>query len=507
MPGLPNVALEADVSTPEYARPHHFLVGIHSKRTFGAPRSLSRQPHITPSTTVREVVPAYPTDRGLERRPHEASVPSQRPGASPASESSRAAGRTATTVTTSAVTRQPVAVSVAILVAVPLLALNLRPAVTSLGSVLADVQTSIGMSGVLAASVVAAPVWCFALGGGLAWTLRVRFGTVRTVAIALVALMLSLAGRVVAGPYLLLAGTVVSCLAIAVLGTLLPAIVHATPAGQWSLLTGCYIAALGSGSAIGALFTPQISAHSSWQVAASSWALLAGAGWLVWRVAARRLPEQPAASARKASPLTLTPATTAWALTLHFGLTSGATFSVMGWLPSILLDRAEVAPSSVGWLFAIAMGLGVPVALRVPQWARRRTSQSGLAVLLAAPNIVGIAGLMFAPTVQPWIWATCLGLGMPAVGLALAAISLRADSAVDTAAALSSMVQGFGYALAGAVALATGLVHNATQSWHWPLIALLVVLCGQTITGVLAGRPVTVRAGQISIPAQRQHQD
>jgi MFS transporter, CP family, cyanate transporter len=391
--------------------------------------------------------------------------------------------------------------SIAVLLAVPLLALNLRPAVTSMGSVLTDIRSDTGMSAALAAAVVAAPVWCFAVGGGLAWALRSRFGTGRTVAYALAALMFALTVRVAAGAYLLLIGTVAACLAIAVLGTLLPAIVHAAPPREWAMLTGCYVAALGSGSAVGALVTPTIADHSSWQLGASSWALLAAAGWLIWRVAARRIPEQSAHTAHRVSPLTLSPAGTAWSLTVHFGLTSGLTFSIMGWLPTILLDRAAVSAQTVGWLFTVAMALGVPVALRVPAYARRAARQSGLAVLLAAPSLMSVAGLLFAPTLAPWLWAIGLGLGMPAVGLALATISLRADAATDTAAALSSMVQGFGYAIAGALALATGLLHSATNSWEWPLALLLLVLAGQIATGVHAGRPVTIVA-RSRVPAR-----
>jgi CP family cyanate transporter-like MFS transporter len=371
-----------------------------------------------------------------------------------------------------------------------------------MGSVLPDIQSHTGMSAALASAVVAAPVWCFAAGGALAWALRVRWGTSRAVTAALTVLGLSLAARVVAGPYLLLAGTIVACLAIAVLGTLLPAIVHTAPTREWATLTGCYVAALGSGSAVGALITPRISGHSSWQVGASAWALLAGAGWLVWRVAARRIPDQPVRMQHRTGPLALTPASTAWSLTIHFGLTSGVTFSIMGWLPSILLNRADVPAANVGWLFTIAMALGVPMALLVPHWARRARNQSGLAVALALPTVVGVGGLLLAPTLAPVLWSVGLGLGMPAVGLALTVISLRACPATDTAAALSSMVQGFGYALAGVTALGTGLLHSATHSWKWPLAALLIVLCGQIGTGIYAGQPVTVHSPPL-VPSPR----
>ena len=206
--------------------------------------------------------------------------------------------------------------------------------------------------------------------------------------------------------------------------------------------------------------------------------------------------------------MTLTPLGTAWDLTVHFGLTSGVTFTIMGWLPSILLERSHVPPSNVGWLFGIAMALGVPVALRVPKWARRMRSQSGLAVALAAPAVIAVAGLLYTPTMVPLAWAIGLGLGMPAVGLALAAISLRADAEPDTAAALSSMVQGFGYAIAGAIALGTGLLHSLTGSWEWPLAALLIILVAQAVTGTWAGRPITIysmpRGGPLVIPHPRR---
>jgi CP family cyanate transporter-like MFS transporter len=370
-------------------------------------------------------------------------------------------------------------VSMAVALAIPLLALNLRPAVASMGLVLRNT----GMSAALAAVVVAVPVWCFAVGGGLAWAARARWGTRRTVAYALAVLCCALLVRVAGGPQLLLAGTIAVCLAIAVLGTLLPAIVHAAPPHACATLTGCYIAALGGGSGVGALLTPAIVDRTSWQVGASSWALLAGAGWLVWRVAAPQVPEE-----REPGPRTgpVGRSRTAWALTVHFGLTSGLTFTIMGWLPSILVDRAGISPHGTAWLFALAMALGVPVALRVPRWAGRRCVVFGL----AAPTAAALAGLLLAPAFAPWMWAAGLGLGMPAVGLSLAVIAMRAPS-TEVAAALSSMVQGIGYALAGVVALAAGLLFSTTHTWQWPLTGLLVVLCGQLGAGIVATRRPT----------------
>ncbi|WP_460406045.1 MFS transporter [Actinophytocola sediminis] len=391
--------------------------------------------------------------------------------------------------------------SLSVLLAIPLLALNLRPAVTSVGAVLADIRADSGMSGVLASIVVAAPVWCFALGGGLAYKMRAAWGTSRTLTLALVMLAATLATRVIAGPYLLLAGTVVACLSIAVLGTLLPVITHAAPTKAWALLTGCYVAAMGGGSGLGALITPQVASGSTWQWGVSAWALLAAAALVAWRVATKRFTEPAVAAGPRPSPFNLRPPSTAWSTTIHFGLTSGFTFTIMGWLPSILLDHSHVDPAMVGWMFGVAMALGVPIALLVPKWARASQSQSALAVVLCVPNMLAMGGLLLYPEITPWVWAVALGLGMPAVGLGLTLISLRAAPDGDTAAALSSMVQGFGYAIAGVTALGAGLLHSSTQSWEWPLIGLLAILCGQLITGMHAGLPTTVYSGRRFAPS------
>ncbi len=99
------------------------------------------------------------------------------------------------------------------------LALNLRPAVTSLGSALVDVSVARNLT---AAVLVALPLWAIGLGGWATPWVHSRLGTHRTVTLSLVTLGFSLVVRVLGGQVLLVAGTALACLAIALLGTLLP---------------------------------------------------------------------------------------------------------------------------------------------------------------------------------------------------------------------------------------------------------------------------------------------
>jgi MFS transporter, CP family, cyanate transporter len=375
-------------------------------------------------------------------------------------------------------------------VALALLGLTLRPALTSVGALLDRIQAATGLSAVLAAVVVATPLVCFAAGGWLAWVLRRRVGTVRAVTGALVVVVASLVCRVLGGPYVLWLGTIAVCLGVAVLATLLPAIVKAAPAGR--RLTTAWTTALGAGSAAGAMLTPPVAAATSWSVGLAAWALPAGAALVAWLLAARRL-DAAAPPPRPVVPH-LRPRRPVVALTIHFGLLTGASFTCMGWLSRILVDRAGVSGVDAAWMYGTSMTVGVVVAPLVPGWAARLPDQSAMVAAFAGWSLLGTAGLLVWPAAAPWLWSALLGMGMPAVVLALALISLRTNGP-SSAAALSSMVNAAGYGLACLVALAVGLLHAATGTWTSPLAALLVVLAGQAGSGFVAGRPAVVGEG------------
>ncbi|WIX98399.1 MFS transporter [Amycolatopsis mongoliensis] len=347
------------------------------------------------------------------------------------------------------------------------LALNLRPAVTSMGAALPDISVA---SSLVAAVLVALPLWAIGLGGWAAPWLCGRVGTHRTVTVALVGLAVSLAGRVLGGPVPLLAGTALACLSIAVLGTMLPLLAKGSAA---------YTLGLGLGSTAGALVTPAAVLSSSWRVGLGLWALAALVAQGVWR----RTPGEFLAPRAVSGPVR------AKALTIHFGLISTVTFLVMGWLPGILRD-AGVPPATAGACLAVSMAMGLPMMWLVPGWTRRWRNQTLLVVVLATPNVIGVAGLLLAPAVAPWVWAGATGLGMGSLAFVLTTISLRSK---DSSLSLSTVVQGVGYVIAGFGVLACGWLHSHTGGWRTPLLLVLVILLAQVVSGhVTVARRATV---------------
>jgi CP family cyanate transporter-like MFS transporter len=139
------------------------------------------------------------------------------------------------------------------------------------------------------------------------------------------------------------------------------------------------------------------------------------------------------------------------------------------------------------------MAMGLPMMWLVPFLVHRGRNQSLVVILLALSNAIGVVGLILAPAMLPWVWSIGLGIGMGGLAMALTTISVRAGGNADVATALSGMVQGLGYIIAGIGALACGLVHSATGGWYAPLGMALIVLCGQVWCGSRATRPVVVR--------------
>ncbi|MEU4742327.1 MFS transporter [Actinosynnema sp. NPDC023658] len=173
-------------------------------------------------------------------------------------------------------------------IGVALAAANLRPAVTSLASVLGDVRGSLGVSTAWTSLLTAVPTLCFGFAAFLAPWLGRRLGMARAVGLSLLVLTVGLVLRVVDGPAVVLGGTFVACAGIAVCNVLIPVVVKDSFPDRVGLVTGVYTAALAAGAAVGAALTPGLeSVFGSWRSAVGAWAFLSAAALVVWLAGAR----------------------------------------------------------------------------------------------------------------------------------------------------------------------------------------------------------------------------
>ncbi|WP_288388277.1 MFS transporter, partial [uncultured Cobetia sp.] len=125
-----------------------------------------------------------------------------------------------------------------------LVALNLRPALSSLAPLLDRITQDLGLSTLAAGLLTTLPVVCLGLFAPLAPRLARRLGVERTLSLALVTLGIALWLRASDMALLLYLGTLLCGGSIGVAGTLLPAIVKREHPERADLFTGVYTMAL-----------------------------------------------------------------------------------------------------------------------------------------------------------------------------------------------------------------------------------------------------------------------
>ncbi|WP_372670762.1 MFS transporter [Amycolatopsis kentuckyensis] len=381
-----------------------------------------------------------------------------------------------------------VAAGALLAVAVVLTALNLRPAITGVGPMLAEMRADLGTSGVWAGVLTTLPTLCFAGAGLAAPLLARRAGIGAAIAIALTALGAGLVLRVVDGPAVVLGGTLVATAGIALINVLIPVVIKDSFPARIGVMTGVYTAALQGGGALGSAVTPQLGdAFGGWRPALGSWAVVAVVALLAWILAARGTGRAPRPAADAAGGRSLLRNRLAWIVTVFFGLQAFYAYAAMGWFPQVLMD-AGVSRDQAGLLFGLVSLIAVPISLFIaPMAARARGGQGPWIVGLGVFGFAGTTGLMLAPSWSPLLWSILVGLGMSVFSLALTVIALRARTGADTAR-LSGMAQGFGYLFAALGPFLFGLLHDLAAGWTVPLAMLLGLLVVQVVFGALAGR-------------------
>lgn len=392
-----------------------------------------------------------------------------------------------------------------LIVGIVLAALNLRPAITSLGALFEEARTGLGMSGTVAGLITSVPALCFAVFGVTAPRLSRRFGPAAVVCAGMGAVATGLLIRPFAdGAAAFLAASALSLAGIAVTNVLLPVIVKRYFPDRVGTMTGLYSMALAAGTSLAAAATVPLTGAlgGSWRTGLLMWALLALAAVLPWlpvaRTARRTARAERAAAADPADRTgagadtgpRIVRSRTAWALACYFGLQATGAYITMGWLPQIFRDSG-VSASTAGVLLAVTMAMGVPLAFVIPGLAGRMRNQGPMAAVLGLFGLTGYLGLALAPAAGAWAWALLLGVSNCAFPLVITMIGLRAKSPAGVVK-LSAFAQSTGYLISIPGPLLIGTLYQHSGGWDLPLALMAGLLVPQIALGILAGRDRTI---------------
>ena len=382
-------------------------------------------------------------------------------------------------------------------VGVLIIGVNLRPAITSVGPLLGDIRTDLGLSGTAASVLMSIPILAFALAAPVAPVLARRLSIERTLWASLVLLAVGIVVRSLPVEPLLWVGTVALGIAIAFGNVVLPALVKRDYPRHVGQVTGAYIAVTSVAASLASGLAVPIAGQTSagWRLALGVWVGLAVVAIAVFAPQIRHREERRERPATSTQPTQsderpLWRSALAWQVTAFMGLQSGLFYILLTWVPSMVQSFGNSAVAA-GWhLFAlqlIGVGANLAVAALIPRLRDQRLLCLGATALIG----VGLVGLLLAPSAA-LLWMLFIGSGTgSSFVLALSLFGLRSHDH-QQAARLSGMGHLYGYLFTAAGPIVIGAVFDATGSWTLPLVLLLGLVVLQGTAASLAGRNITL---------------
>lgn len=367
-------------------------------------------------------------------------------------------------------------------VVIALVAFNLRDALTSVPTVLADIQDATGANEVMLGALTTIPVLCM---GALALAvpfLAARFGATRTVWAALAILSIATGMRLWADvPGVLPVSVLLAGTGIALATGLVPGIIRTQAPDRIGTATGVWTGAMFIGAALGASATvPLASAFGSWQAGLAFWAIPALIGLVAWTIYERPF-STPVTSG---PPLRL--AHLPWrdpiamALTAWVAVNSIVFYSSVAWLAPSFTARGLTQAQS-GLVFGFFTCVQIVGAFAMPQLIHRtqrpRTLLTVVVLIGSASLVVLAVGSTTLAVLALITYALSLSAGFTS-GLALIPMSTQDGPG---AARLTAVVFTITYLFAAIGPIVCGAIVQATGSW----VLLFLVLAAVQLTQAL----------------------
>ncbi|AWB90150.1 MFS transporter [Salinibacterium hongtaonis] len=374
------------------------------------------------------------------------------------------------------------------LLGIVLLALNMRAVLGNISPIVVQISRDIPLSSAALAILGGLPPVVFAVSGLLVPLLSRVLRIEALILFSLGLIVLGNVGRGLAadlGSLMVATGVVLAGIGVA--NVLLPALVKKYFPSHIVLVTAFSMSTMAIGTSAPAISSHSLTEALGWQFALGVWAAFAAVALVPWILLAARARRDGSATIVHLAGLNrprvsgnVARSRTAWALLLVFALAQVNIYAMFAWLPTVLVDTAGMPWATTGVMLGVYALMGVVASVLVATFARRMRNPSPLMYVGIACFSGGYGGLLLAPTAAPWLWVALAGVGPTVMHICLMLVGLRSRTH-DGAVALSSFMQGFGYAAGAAGPLVMGLLHGLTDGWALPLVlgvctALVMVL-------------------------------
>jgi MFS transporter, CP family, cyanate transporter len=355
-------------------------------------------------------------------------------------------------------------------------ALALRPQIVGIGPLLPEIQRDLGLSHAVAGLLVAIPVLsmgAFALPAPL---VRARLGSRLAMAVCLGGLAVFGTGRAAASNgVIVLVLTLPIGIGLGLAGALMPSAVKELFPNRPAFATGVCVTGLATGAAAaGAAAVPIADVAGGWRGSLATFSILTAGLLGAWLWTTRHVEFPHGEPARPKLPFR---SSLAWLLAVVSTLNSGIFFGLIAWLPDIYVERGW-SKETAGLLLGVLSASSIPTLLVVLWWADRLGSRRLYLTTSALVMLGALLGVLFLPG-GAWLWAGLFGASNTLYFALNLTLPLDLTSRPDEVGAITALMLGVGYVLAGFAPFVLGATRDASGGFRaalWLLAAAAAAL-------------------------------
>lgn len=372
-----------------------------------------------------------------------------------------------------------------LLLAILLLSLNLRPAISAVGPLIQSISGAAQVNSVGISLLTTIPVLMMGLGAIYAARIRQALGERRGIAVGGAVIALACLLRLVADrPAGLFASAVLVGLGIAVIQALLPGFIKRNYAASTSKVIALYSTGIVIGAAIGSGSAAALEASLGWLWALAAWSAPAVLATLFWWLASRDSQHEPAGKALAAQvAVPFWRIGRCWTLLLFFGIGTGAFMLAMAWISPFYIGLG-LSKSVAGWLLAVLTVVEAATALLLSLFIHRfpdRRGLLGVSLLLVA---LGFVMLTAMPLTVPLAAVSLLGVGIGILFPLSIIVALDHLKDPTLAGNFTAFVQGGGFIIASLMPLAAGHLRDVFNDLSYIWIVMTVASLAMLLIAV-----------------------
>ncbi len=365
-------------------------------------------------------------------------------------------------------------------VALFMASLNLRPVVSSIAPVLANIQHDLGLSGAVSSLLVSIPVFIMGILAPFSVKVSEKLGIERVISFSLMLIGGSLVLRLfIHSISLLFLTTLLSGVGIAMMGPLLSGFIKKHMAASAPSMIAIYSMALALGAALGSSFTaPLKDGLHSWQMSLAFWGIPVILAVPLWMTIRRHQPSSSEQTSRTSYGKALTLPwrnRKAWMLTVQFGMLSLVFYSILGWLPLMLIEAAA-SKLHTGLMVTLFAWIQIPSSTVVQQLLKRQPSRRVWLMVSSIMQATGLLLMFFSTSL--WIAVFICGVGSGMLFSLLNLLPVEMTSSSEEASSWTAMSQCVGFLIGATGPLLIGYLHDQLGHFNEGIFVMTLISIG-----------------------------